>query len=113
MQRNVAGQTWSFHVKNKTTGSDITGEVNTTLTLYVSKDDGTPAAIAAIAANTVVEISSTNMPGWYSAPLAIGETDANKLTFAGKTSTTNGVVEGAVVYTNFDVLRMRGAVTGH
>ena len=113
MYKNVANQVWVFHAKNKTTGSDLTGETNTTLTLYVSKDGGTPAALACVAANTIVELDSTNMPGWYKAPLAQAETNGNELLLGGKTSSTNGVVEGRIISTNIYPTALHGPVDGH
>lgn len=49
----------------------ISGKTGLTLTIYASKDGGTPAAITP----TVTELDSTNMPGWYKLALTTSHTD--------------------------------------
>ncbi len=65
---------------------------------YVSKDDGTVTAIAA-ASGVPTEVDSTNAKGLYKIALSQSETNADKLLFTGKSSTTGIVVVPMTIYT--------------
>lgn len=105
MFKNVASQTVTLYAVDATTGLPETGDAANML-FYVSKDDG---AVTLITANSGVptEVDSTNAKGCYKIALAQSETNANKLLFSGKSSTSNIVVNPAVIYTtpnNFPAL---------
>lgn len=95
MFKNVAGQTVEFFVFDYTTGAPKTGDA-ANLTKYLSKDDGT---LTALTDTSAAEISSTNAPGWYRCDVSQTESNANKLLFTGKSSTSNVAVVGRVIYT--------------
>ena len=95
MLKNVASQTVEFFVFDYSTGAAKTGDA-ANITMYVSKDDGT---LTALTDTSAAEISSTNAPGWYRCDVSQTESNANKLLFTGKSSTSNVAVVGRVIYT--------------
>lgn len=94
MFRNVATKVALFAF-DYSTGAPKTGDA-ANLTAYVSKDYGT---VTVLADTSATEMSSTNAPGWYLFDVAQGETDADALLFSGKSSTSNIVLVGQMVYT--------------
>src|ERR1700722_18447696 len=82
---------------NVSTGLPVTGDAANQL-FYVSKDDGTVTLIAA-SSGVPTEIDATNAKGLYKLALAQAETNADKLLFTGKSSTSNVVVAPTVIYT--------------
>jgi hypothetical protein len=66
------------------------------LTCYVSKDDG---AVTVLGDTTATELDATNAPGLYSFDLAQAETNADKLLFSGKSSTSGIRVIPLLLYT--------------
>lgn len=88
MFRNVASQKIQLFAFTTATGAPTTGDA-ANLTAYVTKDHGTPTALTDTSAS---EQSSTNAPGVYLFDLTQGETDANELTFSGKSSTSGVTV---------------------
>lgn len=86
--KNTAGQKWEWYAVDATTGLPKTGD-SANITLYVSKDFGTPTALADV---TVTEVSSTNAPGRYRGNLSQTETNADTMVFGGKSSTANVVL---------------------
>ena len=69
------------------------------ITLYVSKDGGTPTAITP---GTVSEMSSTNAPGSYKIALSTTEMDAAGIEITGKSSTANVVIYPKSITTEMD-----------
>lgn len=103
MFKNVASQKITLFAFDVTTGLPKTGDA-ANLTFYVSKDDGSVTALTDTSAS---EIDNTNAKGMYTCDLTQGETNANKLVFSGKSSTSNIVVVPVTVYTrppNFSTL---------
>lgn len=97
MFKNVASQTATLYAIDSATGLPKTGDAANML-FYASKDDGT---VTVIAANSGVptEVDSTNGKGLYKIALSQAETNADKLLFSGKSSTSGIVVVPALVYT--------------
>ena len=111
MYKNKASYV-EFEVKNKTTGTQITGDA-ANITMYASLDGGT---VRTLTGNTtyggaVTEIDATHLPGWYSQALTAAGTNGNSILFGGGTTTTNGIVQGRIILTNYDVNKPR--VDGH
>ena len=98
IQKNVSGQKLTVIAFDSATGRPKTGDA-ANLTAYVAKDDGSLTALTDTSAS---EISSTNAPGKYLFDLSQAETNANKLDFGAKSS-TSGVdlfAVPSVVYTS-------------
>ncbi len=97
MFKNTASQKLTVFAFDSTTNAPKTGDASN-ITAYVSKDDGT---LTVLADTTATEVDSTNGKGYYLFDLAQAETNADKLLFSAKSSTSNIVVIGvpAVVYT--------------
>jgi hypothetical protein len=95
--KNVASQTVTLSAYDSAAGTQKTGDA-ANLLFYVDKDDAGPVAITA---NSGVpsEISSTNSKGDYKIALAQAETNADKLHFTGKSSTSGIVVVSKTIYT--------------
>lgn len=66
------------------------------LTAYVSKDDG---SVTVLGDTSATELDATNAPGLYTFDLTQGETNADKLLFSGKSSTSGIKVVPLLVYT--------------
>lgn len=97
MFKNVASQTVTLSVFDSATGTQKTGD-SANLLFYVDKDDGGPVAIASNS-GVPTEISSTNSKGDYKIALSQTETNADKLHFTGKSSTSGIVVVSKTIYT--------------
>lgn len=96
MYKNVASQKLDFFVYDGSTGAPKTGDA-ANITIYVSIDDGSLTALTDTSAS---EVSSSNAPGTYRVDLSQAETNGNKLTFTGKSSTANIYVVPQTLYTN-------------
>lgn len=97
MFKNVASQKLSVYAYDATTGLPKTGDA-ANITAYVSKDDG---SVTQLGDTSATEQDSTNAKGYYLFDLTQAETNADKLTFSAKSSTSNIVVLAvpSVVYT--------------
>ena len=105
MFKNQASQKIEVLVVDTAANVPKTGDA-ANLTLYVSKDDGT---LTALTDTSATEVSSTNAPGVYLFDLTQAETNADKLLFTGKSSTTDVRVIPRVVYTNQQTSNGHGA----
>jgi hypothetical protein len=108
--RNVSGQKYRVYAWDVTTGLPKTGDA-ANITAFLTKDDGTPAAITD---TNPTEVSSTNEPGYYDFDVTQSESNAAKLSLSPKSSTSNVVVVACppVVYTRpqyFSVLGVTSA----
>lgn len=107
MFRALSGQTIDVFAFDYSTGAPKTGLSD--ITVYLSKDDGT---LTSLTDTTATEVSSTNSPGWYRFDVSQTETDADKLLFTGKSSTSNvAILCGPARYTLQTVKRANGPVT--
>jgi hypothetical protein len=97
MYKNVASQSLTLSVYDSANGLQKTGDA-ANLLFYVDKDDAGPNAIASNS-GVPTEISSTNSKGDYKIALSQSETNADKLHFTGKSSTTGIVVLSKTIYT--------------
>jgi hypothetical protein len=97
MFKNTASQKLTVFAWDVTTGLPKTGDA-ANLTAYVSKDDG---SVTALGDTSATEQSSSNAPGYYVFDLTQAETNADKLMFSAKSSTSNVAVLAvpSVVYT--------------
>lgn len=95
MQKNVAGQKLVILAIDTATNSPKTGDA-ANLTAYVSKDDGSVTVLGDTSAS---EMDATNAQGLYSFDLTQGETNANKLVFSGKSSTSGVKLVPQIVFT--------------
>ncbi len=96
MFKNVASQKVTLFAFDATTNLPKTGDA-ANITPYYSLDDGT---VTVLASPTATEADATNAKGYYTAALAQGETNGNKILFSAKSSTSNIVVIAvpAIVY---------------
>ena len=85
MFRNVASQKIVLLAIDTANNVPKTGDA-ANLTAYVSKDHG---AVTVLGDTTATELDATNAPGLYRFDLTQGETDADDLTFSGKSATAN------------------------
>jgi hypothetical protein len=97
MVKNTASQKLTVFAWDSTTGLPKTGDA-ANITAYVSKDDGT---VTQLGDTSATEQSSSNAPGYYLFDLTQAETNADKLMFSAKSSTSNIAVLAvpSVVYT--------------
>jgi hypothetical protein len=95
MFRNTASQKITFFAFIPSTGLPKTGDA-ANLTAYVSKDDGT---VTVLADTSATETDATNAKGLYIFDVAQGETNADKLVFSCKSSTSDVSVVPVTVYT--------------
>lgn len=110
MFKNVAGQKLVVYAYDPATGLPKTGDA-ANITAYVSKDHG---AVTVLGDTGATEMDATNAKGYYLFDLTQGETNADTLTFSGKSSTASVVVVGspATVFTrppNFSSLSVDGS----
>ena len=84
MQKNVAGQKLQFFAFVPSTGLPKTGAA-ANITIYVSKDHG---AATALADTSATEMDATDAKGVYVVDVSQTETNADELTFTGKSSTS-------------------------
>lgn len=97
MFKNVSGQKLTVFAFDSTTNLPKVSDA-ANMTAYVDKDDG---GVTVLADTSATEKDSTNAKGYYAFDLAQAETNADKLLFSAKSSTSNIVVIGvpSVVYT--------------
>lgn len=95
IDRNTSGQKITLVAYDTTAGTVKTGDA-ANLTFYVSKDDG---AVTALTDTSASEVSSTNDKGSYVCDLTQGETDAVKLRFSGKSTTSGVEIIAQTIYT--------------
>lgn len=93
--KNVASQTVEVFAFDYTTGAPKTGDA-ANIGVYLSKDDG---SVIQLGDTSATEIDSTNAKGWYRFDVTQSESNANKLFFTGKSSTSNISIVGRVIYT--------------
>lgn len=109
MFKNVASQSVTLYAVDASTGLPKIGDA-ANMVFYLSKDDGAVTAIAA-SAGVPTESDNTNAKGDYKIALSQSETNADKLRFSGKSSTSNIVVAPQTIYTapaNFTALAING-----
>jgi hypothetical protein len=94
LRKNTASQNISLWAVDSATGLFKSGDA-LNIVLYVQKDDG---AVTAIASNSGVpaEVDATNAKGQYRIALSQAETNGDKLTFTGKSS-TSGIREESTI----------------
>lgn len=97
MFKNTASQSVTLFAVDASTGLPKTGD-SANMVFYVSKDDGSVTAISA-SSGVPTESDSTNAKGDYKIALSQTETNADKLRFSGKSSTSNIVVVPQTIYT--------------
>lgn len=85
MFKNVASQKIQVFVFDTSTNAPKTGDA-ANLTLYVSKDHG---AVTVLGDTSATEMDATNAKGIYVFDLTQAETNADELTFTGKSTTAN------------------------
>lgn len=95
MNKNVAGQQVTLLVIDTATNLPKTGDA-ANLTAYVKKDGG---AVTALTDTSATEEDATNAPGLYTFDVAQAETNADRLLFSGKSSTSGVRVIPLTVYT--------------
>ena len=95
MFKNVASQKVTLLVIDTATNLPKTGDAGN-LTAYVSKDDGT---VTVLGDTSATELDATNAQGMYAFDLTQAETNADKLVFTGKSSTSGVRVVPLLVYT--------------
>jgi hypothetical protein len=103
MYKNVAGQKVTLLAIDTATGAPKTGDGGN-ITAYVNKDN---AGVTVLADTSATEDDATNSPGTYTFDLAQAETNADKLVFSGKSSTSGVRIVPKEIYTrppNFGAL---------
>lgn len=95
MFKNVASQKVTFLVIDTATNAPKTGDA-ANITAYVSKDDG---SVTVLGDTSATELDSTNALGMYSFDLTQAETNADKLLFTAKSSTSGVRAIPLLVYT--------------
>lgn len=98
MYKNVSGQKVTMVCVDTSTGK-LYAETYSNLTFYVSKDDGAVTALA----GTPAAKDATNARGVFDCALTATETNADKLVFTGKSTTTDIDVIPVVIYTTRQV----------
>lgn len=95
MFKNVASQKITVLAIDTATNLPKTGDA-ANITAYVSKDDG---AVTVLGDTTATEIDSTNALGLYSFDLTQSETNADKLIFSAKSSTSGIRIVPQTIFT--------------
>lgn len=95
MRKNTSGQKITLFAIDASTNAPKTGDA-ANLTAYVSKDDG---SVTVLGDTSATELDSTNAKGLYSFDLTQAETNADKLVFSGKSSTSNVYLRPETIYT--------------
>jgi hypothetical protein len=93
--KNVASQKITVYAVDASTGLPKTGDA-ANITVYVSKDDG---SVTALGDTSATEADATNAKGDYLFDVTQTETNADKLRFTGKSSTSNVVIVPQTIYT--------------
>lgn len=103
MQKNVASQKLTLFAFIPSTGLPKTGDA-ANITAYVSKDDG---SVTVLADTSAAELDATNAKGLYTFDVAQAETNATKLVFSAKSSTSDVSLVPQIIYPdapNFSLL---------
>ena len=95
MFKNVAGQKVTLLAIDTATNLPKTGD-SANITAYVSKDDG---AVTTLTDTTATELDATNAPGLYTFDVSQTESNADKLLFSGKSSTSGIRIIPMTIYT--------------
>lgn len=95
MFKNVASQKITVSAIDPATGAFKTGDA-ANITVYVAKDDG---SVTALTDTSATETDSTNAKGDYLFDLSQAETNADKLRFTGKSSTSGIIIIPQTIYT--------------
>ena len=95
MFKNVAGQKVTLLAIDTATNLPKTGD-SANITAYVSKDDG---AVTVLTDTTATEKDATNAPGLYDFDVSQTESNADKLVFSAKSSTSGIRLVPVTVYT--------------
>jgi len=95
MFKNVANQKIAVFAFDSSTSLPKPGDA-ANITVYVDKDW---AGCNVLGDTSATEIESTNAKGWYLFDVTQAETNANALLFTGKSTTSNIVVVGQLIYT--------------
>jgi hypothetical protein len=109
MFKNTASQKVTLLAIDTAANTPKTGD-SANLTAYVSKDDG---AVSALTDTSAAELDATNAPGLYTFDVSQSETNADKLVFSGKSSTSGVRLVPVTIYTrppNFSGLSISGGV---
>lgn len=93
--KNVASQKITLFAFDSATGMAKTGD-SANITAYVAKDDGT---VTVLGDTSSTETDATNAKGDYLFDLTQAETNADKLRFSGKSSTSGIVIVPVTIYT--------------
>lgn len=108
MFKNTASQKVTVFAFDYTTGAPKTGDA-ANLTVYVAKDDG---SVTVLGDTSATEADATNAKGLYLFDLTQAETNADKLVFSGKSSTSNVTIVPITIYTrppNFGALSINSS----
>jgi hypothetical protein len=103
MLKNTSGQKIALFAFDYTTGAPKTGDA-ANITPYINVDW---AGITGLTDTSASEISSSNAPGWYLFDVTQGETNGNALHFTAKSSTSNVVIVGRLVFTSDPTISTR------
>jgi hypothetical protein len=95
MFKNTSGQKVTVYAVDASTGLPKTGDGGN-ITVYVVKDDGT---VTVLGDTSATEADATNAKGDYLFDLTQTETNADKLRFTGKSTTSNVVIVPQTIYT--------------
>lgn len=95
MFKNVASQKITLLAIDTAANLPKTGDA-ANITAYVSKDDGT---VTVLGDTSATELDSTNAPGLYAFDLTQSETNADKLVFSAKSSTSGVRIVPMTTYT--------------
>jgi hypothetical protein len=96
MFKNVASQKITLLAIDTAANTPKTGD-SANITAYVSKDDG---AVTVLTDTSASELDATNAPGLYAFDLTQAETNADKLVFSAKSSTSGIRIVPVTVYTD-------------
>ena len=96
MFKNVASQKITLLAIDTAANVPKTGDA-ANITAYVSKDDG---AVTVLGDTSASELDATNAPGLYAFDLTQAETNADKLVFSAKSSTSGIRIVPVTVYTD-------------
>lgn len=95
MFKNVASQKVTLLAIDTATNLPKTGD-SANITAYLSKDDG---AVTSLTDTTATEMDATNAPGLYLFDVSQTESNADKLVFSGKSSTSGIRIIPVTIYT--------------
>lgn len=97
MFKNLTGQTVTLVAYDSATGKKKTGDASN-ITFYYNLDNA-GVTIFSTSSGHPTEDDATNSPGTYTLAVTTGETNANKIVFSGKSSTSGIEIVPLLVYT--------------